>query len=508
MEPIRTPAYLTSVACHTSQSHEAAEDFTLPDYMPAVRRVISVEGVALPETRFLTGDAFEFGGTLACSVLYIGEGGELYCAPLTTEYKASTALAGCPVTDAAAVGVDTAVETVSCRVTAPRRLTLRCRLRTKLTALTAVPVTDRLTESAGLRLTPADELAIERLFAETPDAEVFRGSLTAAAGGSFPGADQVIRCAGAVRVDEAVAAADAVTVRGEVILSAIVLAPEGVYRRVSAKSPFSETVTVPGAQPGDAARGWGRAAAVTVAPGDGETAWEIEFDLEAETARAAVRTYTADLFSTDCAAAVEWKETDSLALLRCGQSALTVSGEGGRQSKADAGETILDTRAVCTAEQLECRDGRLLLTGTCAVTVLLLADGEVLTEEFTLPLRWECEPAAGVKIGAPADLLWRAAVETVSAGARTEGDKLAVNLELCISLCALARGKIRCVDTAALTKSARRETDDGCVRICYPDIGESLWEIAKAYGVSRQTVRAMNGLPDTAAESDGTPIVI
>ncbi len=505
MEQNRTPAYLTAVAYHAAQSHEAAEDFSLPDYMPAVRRVVSVEAVPLPENRFLSGDALEFGGTLAFSVLYVGEGGELYCAPLTTEYTASTALAGCPVTDAAAVGVDTVAETVTCRVTAPRRLTLKCRMRSKLTALTAVSVADRLTETAGGRITPADELAIERLIAETPDVETAHGTLTATVGGTLPGTAKVIRCAGAVRVEEATAAADVVTVRGDVILTAVVLAPEGVYRRVTAKSPFTETVTVPGAQPGDAARAWGRAAAVTVTPGEEETAWEIEFDLESETARAAVRAYTADLFSTDCAAAVEWKETDSLALLRCGQSALTVSGEGGRQSKPAAAspETILDARAVCTPEQLECRDGRLLLTGTCAVSVLLLADGDVLSEEFSLPFRYECDAAA------PADeLLWRASVETVGVNARCEGDKLAVTLELCVSLCALSRTKIRCVETAALTKSARRETDDGCIRICYPDEGEPLWEIAKAYGVSRQTIRAENALPDTAASCDGTPILI
>ncbi len=505
MDLNRTPAYLTAVAHHASQSHEAAEDFTLPDYMPAVRRVISVEAVPLPESRYFGGDALEFGGTLAFGVFYVGEGGELYCASLTTEYNASTALPGGAVTDAAAVGVDTVVETVSCRVTAPRRLTLKCRMKSKLTALTAVPVSDRLAESAGARLTPADELAVERLTAETPDVETARGTLTATVGGTFPGTEKVIRCGGALRVEEAVAAADTVTLRGEVVFSAVVLAPEGVYRRVSAKSPFTETVTVPGAQPGDSARGWGRAAAVTVTPGEGETAWEIEMDLEAETARASTRTYTADLFSTDCAAEVAWKETDSLALLRCGQSALTVSGEGGRQSKPVSGETVLDTRAVCTPEQLEWRDGRLILTGTCAVSAVILADGDVLSEEFTLPFRYECESAGGAAGG---ELLWRAAVETVAANARPEGDKLAVSLELCISLCALSREKVRCVETATLTKSARREPDDGCVRICYPDPGESLWEIAKAYGVSRQTVRAMNAMPDTAVTCDGTPILI
>lgn len=494
---------LTAAAYTASQSHEAAEDFLLPDYMPAVRRVVSAEAVALPENRFLNGTALEFGGTLAFGILYIGEGGELFCAPLTAEYSASASLGASTVTDAAAVGIDTAVETVTCRVTAPRRLTLKCRMKTKITALTPISIDDRLTDAAGGRLTVADELAVERLTAEAHDTVTARGGMTATAGGTLSGSVKVISCSGAIRVEEAVASAGAVTARGDAIFTALCLSPEGTYYRTSAKAPFSETVTVPDAASGDAARAWGRSAAVTVTPSEAGTAWEIEFDLEAEAARAAVRQYTADLFSTDCAAAVEWKETDSLRLLRCGQGSVTVTGEGGRQSKSVPGETILDTRAVCTPERVECRDGRLILHGTCAVSVLMLADGDAVCEEFTLPLRYECECAAPA-----ADPLWRCAVETVSADARTEGDKLAVHLDLSVSLAAWSREKIRFVESAALTKSARRPQDDGCIRICYPDPGEPLWEIAKRYGVSRQTIRAENGLPDGESVSDGAPLLI
>ncbi len=500
---LREETTLSAARHLTTVSHEVGSDFTLPDYMPAIRRVIHVEASVLPDNRFLSGSALEFGGTVAYSVLYIGEGGELFSAPLTEEYTASTALPEDAAVDAAAAAMDTAVENVTCRVTAPRRLTLRCRMKTKIAVLLPRTVTERLSVAGGGRLTPADEIAIERLTETAHDTLLSRGELTAAVSGTLPARGKVIRCSGAVRVEEAVAGAGAVTARGDVIVTAIFLTPEGTYTCQSAKIPFSETVTVPDAEAGDGARAFGRAASVSVTPGEDGSTWEIEYDLEAESARACVRSYTADLFSTDCAAAVEWEEADSLRLLRCGQGALTVTGEGGRQSKAASGETVLDTRAVCTPERVEVQNGRLAVSGSCAVTVLLLSDGDVISEEFTLPFRYECESAAEA-----ADLLWRCHVGTVDASARPEGDKLSVRLELSVSLCALGKSRIRFVDAAVLNKAAVPAKDDGCIRICYPDPGETLWEIAKRYGVSRRTLCVQNGLPDTETVCDGAPILI
>lgn len=496
---------LSAVTHHTTQTHESTEDFLLPDYMPAIRRVITVQATTLPESRFLTGKAMEFAGTLAYSVLYIGEGGEIFCAPLTSEYSGSAVLAEDAVTDAASVGMDTTVESVTCRVTAPRRFTLKCRMKTVITALQSRPICEKMQESAGGRITAADEIAMERLTAEADDTCIARGELTATASGTLNVSGKVISCSGAVRVEEAIASQGAVAVRGDVILSAIILSQDGKYSVVNAKSPFTETVTVPAAQAGDCARAWGRAAAVSVTTAEEGGTWEIEFDLEAESVHAEKRTYTADLFSTDCAAAIETAETDSLRLLKCGQGAVTVSGEAGRQSKAVSGETVLDAHALCSAERLECRDGKLILHGTCAFTALILADGDITVEEFSLPLKYECDASDECDGG---DILWRCAVETVSAAVRSEGDKLAAHADVSISLCALSRGKIRYVDTVTLTKSARRKADDGCIRICYPDAGEPLWDLAKRYGVARQTIRVENGIPESETTCDGTPILI
>jgi len=92
MDKHTTAPALSAPILLTSMTHESAADFVLPEYMPPIRRVISVEAVPLPESRFLSGTAMELGGTLAFAVLYIGEDGAVSCASVTSEYTASCAL--------------------------------------------------------------------------------------------------------------------------------------------------------------------------------------------------------------------------------------------------------------------------------------------------------------------------------------------------------------------------------------------------------------------------------
>ncbi len=502
---MRSETSLSAVSYYAAQTHETSEEYLLPDYMPAIRRVLSVQATALPENRFLTGKALEFGGTVAYSVLYVGEGDELFCAPLTSEYTASASLGEESSFDAAAAGIDTVVESVNCRVSAPRRLTLKCRMKTTVTVLHPRKICDVIRDSAGGSITTADEGAIERLLRTAEDVVVSRGEMTAVTSGTIACTGKVISCAAAIRTDSTEVVGGAVTVRGEVHVSALSLSPEGKYALTSVKDPFCETVSVPGAEAGDCARAWGRAASVSVTSGEEGGTWEVEFDLEAESVHTETRTYTADLYSTDCAADVDMGETDSLRLLRCGQGALTVSGESGRQSKAAEGESVLCARALCTPERLEMGDGKLLLSGSCAVSALLLSEGEIVSEEFTLPFRYECD-AQSKECGD--GLLWRCAVEPLAVTVRPEGDKLSAHVELSLSLCVLSREKIRFAETVTLTKSARRREDDGCIRICYPEAGEPIWELAKRYGVSGQIIRAENGIPETEMHCDGAPILL
>lgn len=505
---MNNPTTLTAVSCLHTLTHDCAEDFTLPDYMPEIRRVISVEASPLPESRFLTGAAMEFSGTLIYSVLYIGDTGELYSAPLSSEYSTSVALGDSSVTDAAAVGIDTRLDSVSCRASGPRKLSLKSRLKTGITAYHAVPLAENLKDSATGRTIP-EEFPVERLIRTAADAQILRGEITATAAGTLHLSPdtKVIACRGAIRPEAVRSAHDCVSVTGDAVLHMLCLGGEGNLFCTTAKSPVSESIPVSGAADGDPCRAWGRSAAVTVNTSDpANLAWEIEYDMEAECVRPGESAYTADAYAVACASSAETAEHDSLRLIKCGVGALSCSGESGRQSKAAAGESVIRTDASASVERVEMGDGKkLILHGNCACRVLLSADGDVIAEEFTVPFRYETEAAAR---GESPDLLWRCTAEAVDATARTEGDKIAVNVDLALSVSVLSREKIRCVSGVSVDRSDAVAAEEGVVRICYPDAGEPIWEVGKRYRADLGALCRRNGLAEPTSLCTGKPILV
>ena len=125
---------------------EAGEEFTLPDYYPEVRRVVSTFCRVLPESWYDNGDSVEQGGVVSFTVLYLGDDGSLTAAPLTTDFTAAVQMPKGDERASAVISVDTAAENVTCRATGPRRLALRSRLRTTVSGDQRVNADSAITE--------------------------------------------------------------------------------------------------------------------------------------------------------------------------------------------------------------------------------------------------------------------------------------------------------------------------------------------------------------------------
>ena len=122
-----------------------------------------------------------------------------------------------------------------------------------------------------------------------------------------------------------------------------------------------------------------------------------------------------------------------------------------------------------------------------------------------MPVRYETEALAR---GESQDLLWRCSADVVDVTARTEGDKIAVGVELALSTSVLCREKIRSVTAVSLDRAAPVTAEDGVVRICYPDAGEPIWEVGKRYRADLATLCRRNGMADPTSLCSGEPILV
>ena len=90
---------------------------------------------------------------------------------------------------------------------------------------------------------------------------------------------------------------------------------------------------------------------------------------------------------------------------------------------------------------------------------------------------------------------------------RLEGDRISAVVELSVSAHAVKKTPQSPVTEAVLDKYARRDTDTSCIRICFPESGQRVWEIAKRGRASAAEVERINKTQRDAL-CDGRPLIV
>ena len=488
--------------CEKTVLTEVSGDFSLPDYQPEIKRLLRIRPCVLPAAPYAGAGNAEFSGTLDYYVLYMGNDGGLYCAPLHTEYAFSVPFESGDC-EAELCMADVVPESVVGRVSAPRKLNIRCRLRAGARIFGSLPVTE---QTEGV----VDPFSVERLQGEQVLAqidcgvgEVLRLSediLTDARGRNM----RLVCAEGQVHVQEATAGTGVVNCRGEVELKLMMSAeeqgsmPDPVPTYLTRKLPFSGSIAVNAARPGSECCVVGNCAELSVAVEETFMHAEVGVVLEARVMHNRPVVYTKDVFSTKRACECAYEDYGLPVAIRALNGNFTQSDS---VSLADAeipvGGSIVDVCGSADAEQMSWERGRCTIVGTAHYVVLVSADGEVTPHEISMPWKYELECARE-----PGD--WRAHVQVLSCRARVDGERIGIDGEIA---CA-----VELWDTAPVSvlRSVRygegAEHPGGAFTVCYPSNTDSLWSVAKRYAAALSTVCRANDL-DADAPAD-TPASI
>jgi hypothetical protein len=119
-------------------------------------------------------------------------------------------------------------------------------------------------------------------------------------------------------------------------------------------------------------------------------------------------------------------------------------------------------------------------------------DGEISVSEAELPFNYKTS-VEGEFTRAMAE------AQVVFARARTDGDRVGIDAEIgfCGMACSDRTEKI--LSDALFAGDLERQR--GEITVCYPSEGDTLWSVAKKYGVSLDALRKNNKIPDSI-ESD------
>ena len=491
-----------ALLCDKQEMSEVTCEVSLPDYRPEVKRLVRVSATVSPPARYVGAANTELSGSVDICILYTGNDGALYSMSHTTPYRIGipTEL---PVDvvlgDGLVCDADLLPEPCNARVLAPRKLSVKCRLRARVRLFGI-----RLIENGDL----VSGIAAERLYGSCDVSELFSGVgepllLHDEIVCDTQSEDVRVVCAeGQVFVSEASTGSGCVNCRGEVSLKLLCahdttgLPPSQLMRRI----PFEGAVEVEGCEVNCTSSAFGTCTDISVTVEEGRILCDLSLLLQARAQRDRNVTYVRDAYALESASE---GRTDFLTLPQS-RSCICANFSLGQTFSAEEvglrnGMSVVDAMLIPLSHELTQEHGHDILSGRCRV-LLTLCDqaGEISSQEVELPFRYETD-------GSPLHLSDHIAhISPISCRARADGERLGIDAELAVSLMTRSQTPIQYLSTCNIGEK-RKETIGECT-VCFPASTDTLWSVAKRYHKPLSHLMSINTLPQQAqaAAADST----
>lgn len=465
--------------CDKTVSFELNGEISLPDYLGEVSRLLWVRPTILPPTKFLNGDNAEFSGRVSYRALYAGADGKLYSATLEDTYSFS---ADTHTPNVSLLSARVVPDVVVGRVASPRRLTVRCRAHAHVvgyrecdldvSGIRASEALCRLGElqESGTFLSAAGE-AVE-LYDEF-DAEDMR----------------VISARAEVFLPEVSTFGEGVRCKGETIVTLLCCKAseeEGVPYTVVRRLPFACEVPLeiyPGACEACATAVASEARAVAE---EGKITVAVRVLPQVELTCKTTAYYTKDLFAPGMNTECFYREERVFVPKLCTNKNFSLSAA---LSKAELGmpavATVIDACAEAQVREESQEGGQTVLSGELHCHVLYRAENEYGVAQMDVPFR----------TALPGEMEAVCAFGSVPVcRIEEEGERVRLSAEVLLALRGSSFALVRAVDRAEFTPREAGGRAD--LELCYPAAGSSLWEVAKQYATSPESIAASNGISD------------
>ena len=471
--------------CDRTINTEISTDYTLPDYQAEIRKVLRVGVSVMPPTKFISGNSAEFGGVVDYDLVYVGADGGIYCAPLSAEYSFTA-----PLDISSNFDLNEGVITVckinddstTARVSAPRRLSIKCRLSADVKAYGMMVMEEFRTDTSPESI----ERLVESAYTVAPISVVGEMlELTA----QLPLASDTQRVAGArgaAIINECSIANGYLDYSGEVQLSLLVCEDQAgaPIQALQKKIPFSDRIECEDIDTDCKARAKAYVSDISITVDNSAITCAVCVIPDISVHKPEELRYTRDLYSTQMTSDVSY---ESYVLPRLIGDECRNFSQSERIPLADTsiqhGTRIIDMTCKPYVEKAEYDKGRHVITGGAKYSMLLESNGEFSSYELTLPFKYECSGTEEEVSEYSTDL------QVLSTLGRIEGGNLCIDTELSVNTLFMGKNEMTSVCEVSFGDEIKRAS--GEIIICYPAPDDTVWSVAKKYAVPVKKISSM-----------------
>lgn len=487
-----------------TQTPEVSVDFLLPDYYGDIRRILQVSASPRLDGVFRDGSHLEYDGTVTFSILYLTEEDHLRNLTIAESFRGEAEIAG--MNEESLVSVLPVVENTGCRVQGPRKLTAKCKLQVGIHArhhTCLSPAFDghyRAEDEATVTYDRSEITTLRMLELEEKDLTLAEDIVL---DGTLPPIGEIIRSDASLLLQECRPTSGDVTCRGEAILT-ILYRAEGTdskeqYVSFVKKLPLSACLPHNELTDRFSCRGVATPAAWRVMPqtnafGEMRTvSFTLTWDLWVLCCINDTRAITRDVFSTKYPCEGELAHLPVTRLIGCQRTSCSITEAKPRtEIGAEAANSVLAVLGEVKPEDLiyDKARNRLCFTGKASVCVLLQngEGGGVSDAALSLPIRCELPCPAPIASGEE----FECACKLIAAEGRLDSNNLLVSLEVALDVGCFATEEISLVQTVHLETSHPFSEAAPTMLLYYPTREERLWEIAKRFHVTPESLLTTN----------------
>ena len=482
-QEIMRSARICMPMCKRVVNTDISEDITLPDYYPEIRRVLCVRENMLPPAKFISGNKVDVSGVVDYNLIYVSSDGRLSSAPLSAEYSFSLPLENISefeISDGITVLAHSTAESSSVRVSAPRKLQVRSRIRSSVSVWGKMSCAEDIQGAI-------DPSSIERLSDAAVCADIICESsdvVSLEAEQKLPSENCRVALAEAyVLVNGMEREGEIVRINGDVVLKMLAVCEEEELREcIIKKLPFDAETELEDAEGNDSRlRAAGSVSELTVSVEEGIASVKADIILEMCAIQNKSVNYVKDIYSLTQNSEQQTRVYELPILLENKNFSFSQSDRVElSELNFPLGAEMIDVYGGAYIDDIGFEDGKYTMRGNSRYSIICFVDGEYSNCDVRLPFEYECGGDREISC-------FDSCLTLNNCRAKNDGEYLNIDAE--IFACCSILGSSAAEMVSRVDFYDEIEQESGVWTVCYVEKGEEPWNIAKRYRIREGDIK-------------------